>query len=216
VLVGIIPERDLNNGLPSFLATLIANGGPRLGEHAVHIGAGVGYYTAIIARLVGRGGQVTAIEFDPDLAARTAANFAGQRNVRVVQGDGSQVVFDTAEIIFVNAGATRRPIPGSTGSPKRPTDPAADDEPSFQGSESIPIERRGAVFRIERHGDEFRRGGSRRWRSSRARACATPKPRPRSLRHSQGRAGEVTRLYRRETYRRRIAGARAGWCLAYA
>src|SRR5439155_9116587 len=47
ILVGIIPERDLNNGLPSFLAVLIAAGKPQPGEHAVHIGAGVGYYTAI-------------------------------------------------------------------------------------------------------------------------------------------------------------------------
>src|SRR5438094_4494244 len=39
VLVGIIPERNLNNGQPSFLAALIASAGPRPGEHAVHIGA---------------------------------------------------------------------------------------------------------------------------------------------------------------------------------
>ena len=39
-LVGIIPERDLNNGQPSLHATLIAAVDPRPGEHAVHIGAG--------------------------------------------------------------------------------------------------------------------------------------------------------------------------------
>jgi protein-L-isoaspartate(D-aspartate) O-methyltransferase len=219
VLVGIIPERDLNNGLPSFLATLIANGGPRLGEHAVHIGAGVGYYTAIIARLVGRGGQVTAIEFDPDLAARTAANFAGQRNVRVVQGDGSQVVFDTAEIIFVNAGATR---PADTWLDRlaeggRLILPLTTNQ-GFQGSESIPIERRGAVFRIERHGDEFsaRRvsavaifpcEGMRDAETEAALAAAFAK----------GRAGEVTRLYRRDDIREEDCWVKGrGWCLAYA
>jgi protein-L-isoaspartate(D-aspartate) O-methyltransferase len=52
VRVGIIPERRLNNGQPSFLASLIAAAAPRTGEHAVHIGAGVGYYTAILAHLV--------------------------------------------------------------------------------------------------------------------------------------------------------------------
>src|SRR5712691_3753193 len=91
VLVGILPERNLNNGQPSFLAALIARAAPRPGEHAVHVGAGVGFYTAIIARLVGRSGRVTAIEVDPVLADRLAANFAGQRNVRVLEGDGSQV-----------------------------------------------------------------------------------------------------------------------------
>src|SRR5213080_2205117 len=80
VLVGIIPERNLNNGQPSFLAALIASGAPRPGEHAVHIGAGVGYYTAILAHLVGRTGRVTAIEFDPQLAERTDANLTGHRN----------------------------------------------------------------------------------------------------------------------------------------
>jgi hypothetical protein len=35
VLVGIVPERNLNNGQPSFLALLIAAPAPRPGEHAV-------------------------------------------------------------------------------------------------------------------------------------------------------------------------------------
>ena len=47
VVVGIIPERNLNNGQPSLHAALIASAAPRAGEHAVHVGAGVGYYTAI-------------------------------------------------------------------------------------------------------------------------------------------------------------------------
>ena len=63
-LVGIIPERGLNNGQPWLHAMLIAAAGPRPGEHAVHIGAGVGYYTAILAHMVGENGRVTAIEFD--------------------------------------------------------------------------------------------------------------------------------------------------------
>jgi protein-L-isoaspartate(D-aspartate) O-methyltransferase len=83
VIVGIIPERNLNNGQPSFHAALIASAAPRAGEHAVHVGAGVGYYTAILHRLVGRRGRVTAIESDATLAARLGANFAGASNVRV-------------------------------------------------------------------------------------------------------------------------------------
>ena len=41
-LVGIVPERNLNNGQPSLQALLIAAAAPQLGEHVVHIGAGVG------------------------------------------------------------------------------------------------------------------------------------------------------------------------------
>jgi len=57
--------------------------------------------------LVGRQGRVTAIEFDAGLAARLAANFAGARNISVVQGDGARVPFDSADVIYVSAGATK-------------------------------------------------------------------------------------------------------------
>src|SRR6516162_6416252 len=77
VLVGIIPGRGLNNGQPSLHAMLIAAAAPRPGEHVVHIGAGVGYYTAILAHTVRASGRVTAIEFDVGLAV-LAVNFAGQ------------------------------------------------------------------------------------------------------------------------------------------
>ena len=56
-VIGILPERNLNNGQPSLHAALIAAAAPQPGEHVVHVGAGVGYYTAILAELVGaRGG----------------------------------------------------------------------------------------------------------------------------------------------------------------
>jgi protein-L-isoaspartate(D-aspartate) O-methyltransferase len=63
-VIGILPERNLNNGEPSLHAALIASAAPQPGEHVVHIGAGVGYYTAIMAELVGASGRVTAIELD--------------------------------------------------------------------------------------------------------------------------------------------------------
>jgi len=73
----------------------------------VHVGAGVGYYTAILAELVGAAGAVTAIEFDAERAARATANFARAPHVRAVHGDGTRVVFEPADVIYVNAGATR-------------------------------------------------------------------------------------------------------------
>jgi protein-L-isoaspartate(D-aspartate) O-methyltransferase len=107
LLVGLVPERRLNNGDPSGHARLMARADPLPGEHVVHIGAGVGCYTAILAHMVGSGGRVSAIEYEPGLAARLRANFAGQPNVRTVQGDGPKIDFDPAEVIYVNAGATR-------------------------------------------------------------------------------------------------------------
>lgn len=107
VLVGLVTERGLNNGMPSSHASWLAATGIRPGDHVVHVGAGVGYYSAIMAELTGPSGRVTAIEFDPDLAARAAGNLRNRRNVRVIQGDGSTAPFDTADVIYVNAGATR-------------------------------------------------------------------------------------------------------------
>ena len=107
VFVGLIPERNLNNGEPAGHAMLIACADARSGKHAVHIGAGTGYYTAILAHMVGDTGRVTAIEYDPGLAARLAVNFAGQPNVCAVQGDGTKIDFDPADVIYVSAGATR-------------------------------------------------------------------------------------------------------------
>ncbi|MDA4634411.1 hypothetical protein NZA98_25515, partial [Escherichia coli] len=69
-LVGILPERHINNGQPSLHAFLLSQSASREGEHIVHVGAGVGYYSAIMAQLVGPSGKVTAIEYDPELAER--------------------------------------------------------------------------------------------------------------------------------------------------
>jgi protein-L-isoaspartate O-methyltransferase len=37
-----------------------------------HVGAGLGYYSAILAEVVGSTGEVTAIEIDPGLAERAS------------------------------------------------------------------------------------------------------------------------------------------------
>ena len=155
-LVGIIPERQLNNGQPSLHAVLIANALPREGDHVVHIGAGVGYYTAILAMLAGPSGRVTAIEFDPELARRAEANFAAWPQVRIIRGDGAAIPFDPANVIYVNAGATR---PAESWLDRladggRLILPMTTNE-GFRNSTRGNIYRRGAVFRIERRGAEF-------------------------------------------------------------
>jgi protein-L-isoaspartate(D-aspartate) O-methyltransferase len=63
--VGIVPQHSLNNGQPSGHAMLMARADPRSGEHVVHIGAGVGYYSAILARMVGESGRVPAVNTIP-------------------------------------------------------------------------------------------------------------------------------------------------------
>ena len=110
VLVGLIKERRLNNGLPSFLAQLIHAAAIEAGEHVVHLGCGVGYYSAVIAEVVGVAGRVTAIEADPELAARAIANLADRPNVDARHGDATEADFAPAAVVFVNFGMTH-PLP---------------------------------------------------------------------------------------------------------
>ena len=106
VLVAIDEMRLLNNGQPSFLAFLIEALELQEGDHAVHVGCGTGYFTAILAELVGPTGRVTAIEVDADLAARSRGNLADLSYVEVVHGDGGEHDPGPADAMLVNAGAT--------------------------------------------------------------------------------------------------------------
>lgn len=105
-MFGLIPERRVNNGQPSLHATLIAAAAPSDGERVVHVGAGVGYYSAIMAYLVGATGRVTAIEIDPGLARCARANVVDWPQVTVVHGDGTSMTYSPANVIYVNAGVT--------------------------------------------------------------------------------------------------------------
>ena len=106
VLVAIDAERHLNNGQPGFLAFLIDALELQEGEHVVHIGCGTGYYTAIIAEVVGPKGHVTAIEIDPELASRARSNLSYLSDVQVVAGDGGDLDPGPTDAILINAGAT--------------------------------------------------------------------------------------------------------------
>lgn len=155
VLIGLVPERRLNNGQPSAHALWIAAAAPATGDHVVHIGAGVGYYSAIMAHMVGSAGTLTAIEYESDLAARAASNLAHLSNAEILQGDGSVTPFRPADVIYVNAGASR------------PAD-AWLDGLKEGGRLILPLTTKrnfsetmdfthptGAVFRITRRGEDF-------------------------------------------------------------
>jgi protein-L-isoaspartate(D-aspartate) O-methyltransferase len=160
-VVGIIPERGINNGQPSLHATLLAAAQIKAGEHVVHVGAGTGYYTAIMAHLAGPTGRVTAIEFDPALAARARQNLSSSSNVRVIEGNGATTPFDAADVIYVNAGVThpadtwldglsnggRLILPLTTDENARPASPETFD--------FVKTMRSGAFFRIQRKGEAF-------------------------------------------------------------
>jgi len=105
--IALLPARQLNNGQPSLHAILLAHAGIRNGDQVVHIGAGTGYYTALMSYLVGESGRVTAIEFDPELTLRARTALVTYPNVSVLQGDGGEMSLQWADVIYVNAGVTR-------------------------------------------------------------------------------------------------------------
>jgi len=106
ILVALDPARYLNNGQPSALVRWIDALELAPGDRVYHLGCGVGYYTAIMAEVVGSAGRVTASEIEPRLADRARENLAGYPNVSVYVGDGAAFDPGEREVIFVNAGVT--------------------------------------------------------------------------------------------------------------
>jgi protein-L-isoaspartate(D-aspartate) O-methyltransferase len=106
IVVGLAPERKINNGQPVLHAIGLAALNVKEGEKVVHIGAGTGYYTAVLARLVGVAGSVVAYELEKDLAERAASNLADMPNVRVEARSGTEGALPECDAIYVNAGAT--------------------------------------------------------------------------------------------------------------
>lgn len=106
VAVGLDPLRLVNNGMPSLVASLIDGLALRPGDQVAHVGCGTGYYSAILAELVGNAGHVTAYEITPELAARSSRNLAGWKQVSVVSGDASRLALPPVDAVLVSAGAT--------------------------------------------------------------------------------------------------------------
>jgi protein-L-isoaspartate(D-aspartate) O-methyltransferase len=217
-LVALVPERRVNNGQPSLHAHLIHQALPAAGRHVVHVGTGTGYYTAILAHLVGPSGRVTGIEYDEGLAARAKANLAPYANVIVIEGDGTRAPFDAADVIYVNAGCTRPATRWLDGLADggRLIMPMTSDQ-GFGSAAPERMASAGAVFRIERRGADylarwllpvaiFPCAGGRDEESERALAEA----------FAHGGWQKVTRLYRDEEIPAERCWLRgSGWCLAY-
>jgi protein-L-isoaspartate(D-aspartate) O-methyltransferase len=106
VLVTIDQTRCLNNGLPSLWARILDHLHLRRGQRLLQIGAGTGYYTAVLAELVGAEGRVIGVEYDGELAARARTNLSAWVQVDVVHGDGRTHDAGEVDAIIVFAGST--------------------------------------------------------------------------------------------------------------
>jgi protein-L-isoaspartate(D-aspartate) O-methyltransferase len=110
VLVSLDRDKRLNNGEPAYWAYAFEAIKPAPGERAIHVGAGTGYYTALVAHMVGPSGSVTAIEYEPHLAARAKANLEPWPNVELKAGDGMALASGEADIVMASCGVDQVPV----------------------------------------------------------------------------------------------------------
>jgi protein-L-isoaspartate(D-aspartate) O-methyltransferase len=106
IAVGIDPERQLFNGQPGTIGAWIDALDLARGARLLHVGCGLGYYTAVMAHCVGPAGRVVAFEVDETLASEARQNFASMPWVEVRHGDASRVEGEMFDAILINAGMT--------------------------------------------------------------------------------------------------------------
>jgi protein-L-isoaspartate(D-aspartate) O-methyltransferase len=102
VLLALSSVRGVNNGSPSLHARWLHTLKIETGDRVAHLGAGTGYYSAIIANLVGKEGHVQAVEIDDALALAATSNLAHIANVTVSSGDGMKTISSLFDGIYVN------------------------------------------------------------------------------------------------------------------
>src|SRR5581483_9827958 len=107
LLLALDRERGINIGMPSLHAHFLGNCNIRPGETVLQVGAGSGYYTAILAHLVGLNGKVYAYEIDKALAARARENLRGYHQVEVRLQSGVSPDLPRVDLIYVCAGAAQ-------------------------------------------------------------------------------------------------------------
>lgn len=110
VLVALDAERHINNGEPFLHAQWLGRAAPQAGETVTHIGAGTGYYSAILSMLVLPDGTVTAFEIDKKLADRARENLKPFRNLSLICGSAVSSPLPPSDLIYVNAGVQEPPL----------------------------------------------------------------------------------------------------------
>lgn len=104
--VALVPGRHVNNGQPSLHARCLAALQIKPGEKIVHVGAGTGYYSALLAHLTGPDGSVVAYELDKDLAEKAGTNLKDYANSTVQNRSAAEGPLPECDVVYVNAGAT--------------------------------------------------------------------------------------------------------------
>lgn len=104
--VSIDASRDLNNGPPSLWARALERLDIARGDRVLQVGAGTGYYSALLAEIVGTTGHVRAVEVDSDLASRARTNLSAWSQIDVISGSGYADPDGDYDAVVVFAGCT--------------------------------------------------------------------------------------------------------------
>lgn len=91
---------------PSYIAKILSYAHIQSSDRVLEIGTGSGYTAAVLARL---GARVVTVERQTDLVELAQRRLKRDSNVKVVLGDGCQVVDGTFNAILVMAGAPSIP-----------------------------------------------------------------------------------------------------------
>jgi len=145
VLVALDESTGLNTGEPSLWAYHFDRLGIRAGDRVLQIGAGSGYFTAILAELAGPSGKVLGLEVEPRLAAEAPRNLAPWPHASVRLVEGIVPIEGNWDVVVAFAGATAPPAAWLN---------ALNDG----GRALIPMtgpERWGFMLRLDRHGADF-------------------------------------------------------------
>jgi protein-L-isoaspartate(D-aspartate) O-methyltransferase len=108
-LVVLDRQKGINNGEPFLHAAWIGAVAPEPGETVTQVGAGGGYYTAILSMLVLPDGKVVAYELDAALSQAAKQNLAAFENASVIQENAVEVRLPPTDVIYVNAGVVAPP-----------------------------------------------------------------------------------------------------------
>lgn len=106
-LLALDPARGINIGMPGAHAHWLSGCGVREGETVLQIGAGTGYYTAILAELAGPNGRVYAYEIDERLAGLARENLKDIATVELRERSGIASDLPSVDVIYVCAGAAQ-------------------------------------------------------------------------------------------------------------
>ena len=145
VLIALDESRGLNTGEPSLWALHFDRLGVRQGDRVLQIGAGSGYFTAILAELAGPEGRVLGMEVDPALAAAAEQNLKAWSNTSVRRVEGIAPIEGKWDVVIAFAGATAPPLGWL-------------DALAEGGRALIPLtgeHRSGMLLRVDRHGASF-------------------------------------------------------------